>query len=254
MKKITTLLILILIPLLFVFAEFQQRRIAGNYGAPPYIEDDGGTVFGDLDFNPSKWVRPDGPVRVGLQAGHWKSAELPDELSRIRENGQGTSNGVIMEWEVNLRIAQEAARFLEAEGVVVDILPATVPEDYIADAFVAIHADGSESFGNSGFKVAAPSRDITGKAVTLAKTIEDEYAAQINMPIDPNITRNMTSYYAFNWRRYKHAVHPMTPSMILETGFLTNPGDAYMLINRPEVPAKALADGLVKFLKAEKLL
>lgn len=185
---------------------------------------------------------------MGLQAGHWKNAELPDELERIRGNSGTTGRGV-PEWQVNLNIAEETAKVLRAKGVEVDILPATVPPKYWADAFVAIHADGSTSPAARGFKVAAPRRDLTGRAADLVQILEDTYGQATNMPLDPNVSRNMRGYYAFSWRRFEHAVHPMTPAVILETGFLTNPIESSMLINKPEVPAQALAQAILTFLK-----
>lgn len=229
---------------------FQAKPESAYYGSPPYIEEevsgwrDEGR-FGDL----SKWGRPEGPIRVGLQVGHWKNNELPDELRRLREAGGGAKNGSVAEWEVNLAIAEETKKILEKEGVLVDILPATIPPGYYADAVVAIHADGSTNPTTSGFKVAAPRRNVSGKAGELVKIIEEEYQTQTNLEIDPNISRNMTGYYAFNWRRYEHSTHPMAPAVILETGFLTNPSEARLLINRPELPAQAIADSLLKFLK-----
>jgi N-acetylmuramoyl-L-alanine amidase len=183
-----------------------------------------------------------------LQVGHWKNSELPDELEKIRGNSGASSRG-IAEWEVNLAIAEAAKEILEDEGFVVDILPATIPPSYWADAFIAIHADGSTSPATNGFKVAASQRDYTGNASELVGIIEEEYKDTVGFPKDPNITRNMRGYYAFSWWRYEHSLHPMTPSVILETGFLTNSKEASLLINEPDIPAKAIANALLKFLK-----
>lgn len=251
MKKLFILLIILSGFITFVF--YKQIQISQNYGAPPYVEE---TIenssqenfgrFGDL----SKWVRPEGPLKVALQAGHWKNSELPDELRRLRESGGGTSSGGgVPEWEVNLAIAEAAKKMLEEKGVIVEILPATIPPGYYADAVVSIHADGSLNPSTSGFKVASPRRDMSGKASELVEIIEDEYAKTTGLSIDPNITRNMTGYYAFSWRRYDHSTHPMAPAVILETGFLTNPSEARMLINNPEIPAEAITNALVEFLK-----
>lgn len=250
MKNIILIILLILIFSVSVFL-FKANSTSENYGAPPYIEDEVSTKqqdfgrFGDL----SKWVRPEGPLKVGLQAGHWKNNELPDELKRLRDTGGGTSNGSVAEWEVNLAMAQETKKILEKEGIVVDILPATIPPAYFADAVVSIHADGSTNPSTSGFKVAVPRRSMSGKADELAKMIEEEYQKQTNLEIDPNISRNMTGYYAFSWRRFEYSTHPMTPAVILETGFLTNPQESEMLINSPEIPAQAIANSLLQFLK-----
>lgn len=251
MKKLLIIILLITTFSASVFL-FKVKSASQNYGAPPYIEDENATEqyagrFGDL----SKWARPEGPVRVGLQAGHWKNNELPDELRRLRESSGGTSNGSTAEWEVNLAIAEETKKILEKEGIVVDILPATIPPAYYADAVVSIHADGSTSPSTSGFKVAAPRRDMSGKASKLVKIIKEVYQKQTNLAIDPNISRNMTGYYTFNWRRYEHSIHPMTSAAILETGFLTNPQEARMLINNPELPAGAIAEALITFLREE---
>ncbi len=218
------------------------------YGAPPYVPEDLVDADSDRLYSDfSDWKRPEGPIKVGLQAGHWKNDELPEELEKLRTRG-GSSNGKVAEWEVNLRIAKETQKLLEKEGIVVDILPATIPPGYWADAFVAIHADGSTNSKTSGFKISPPWRDLTGKASLLARLTEDEYKAVTGLPIDPNITRNMRGYYAFSFRRFEHAIHPMTPAVILETGFLTNPTEAAMLIRNPELPAQAIAQGVLKFI------
>lgn len=46
----------------------------------------------------------------------------------------------------------------------------------------------------------------------------------------------------------------MTIAVIAKTGFLTNRNDQRLLINTPEVPAQAIADGILEFLKEEGLI
>lgn len=36
---------------------------------------------------PADWQPPEGPVRIALQAGHWRADEAPRELSGLRGNG-----------------------------------------------------------------------------------------------------------------------------------------------------------------------
>ena len=84
--------------------------------------------------------------------------------------------------------------------------------------------------------------------------VEEEYAKTTELSYDPNVSRNMRGYYAFAWWRYDHAVHPMTAAIILETGFLTNPTDAELLIYSPEVSATGIANGIIRFLASEGLL
>jgi N-acetylmuramoyl-L-alanine amidase len=240
-------LVLVLTGVLFL-SETANNNL--NYGAPPYIEEEAEAVpntGAQTDF--WEWTRPNGPLKVALQAGHYRNNELPDELARLRESGGGTSNGSVAEWEVNLAIAEEAKRLLEKEGIEVDILPATIPPAYFADAVIAIHADGSINQGTRGFKAAAPRRDASGRAGELVRIIEEEYQRVTNFSIDSNISRNMTGYYAFSSRRFAHATHPMAPAVILETGFLTNPSEASVLINSPEIPAQGIANSVLRFLK-----
>lgn len=193
------------------------------------------------------WVRPEGPPRVAIQAGHWKAHEAPDELENIRSNGAVA--GGATEWKVNLKIAEIVKPLLEKKGVAVEILPATVPPEYWADAFVAIHADGNPNTEVSGYKVASPRRDRTGRAARLSELLGEEYGEATGMQVDPNVTRNMRGYYAFNWRRYEHSLHPMTPAAILETGFLTSPADRKIIVRAPQKSAAAIADGIMRFLE-----
>lgn len=222
-----------------------------SYGAPPYDDSQSTDQTFDMLIDPyANWTRPEGPIRIGLQAGHWKTSEMPEEQERIKENGGGTSGLGVAEWEVNLKVAELTAETLRAQGYVVDILPATVPEDYWADAFISIHADGNLNPTVNGYKVAANARDRTGDAASLSAIVEKNYGQIVGLRLDPNITVNMTRYYAFNARRYVHAVHPMTPAILVELGFMTNPTEARMLINNPQLPAKALAVGVTEFISS----
>lgn len=222
-------------------------------GAPPYdVEESDVPEIGRYEWM-NTWKRPDGPVSVTLQAGHWKNDELPDELKKLRGSTGATGGGMI-EWEANYAIAEETARLLEEEGVHVTIVPATVPENHWSDVFIAIHADGSTDEETSGYKVASPWRDMTGSSDDLARAIASAYHEATKLPEDPNITRNMRGYYAFSWWRYAHAVHPMTTSVIVETGFLTNPSDRSLIAGQPHIPAKGIAQGVLSYLRQRKLL
>lgn len=202
----------------------------------------------ELDVGESlqQWERPEGPLRVGIQVGHWKLEEVPDELMGLRRTS-GAVGGGKKEWEVALTIAQAMKPLLEDKGIIVDVLPATIPPKYFADVFIAIHADGSPSASISGFKAAAPRRDATGKAQKLVMFLNEEYPKTTNIKRDTNITRRMTGYYAFNWRRYEHSIHPMTVGVIMETGFLTSPADQQILIYNPERAAQGMANAIFRF-------
>jgi hypothetical protein len=197
---------------------------------------------------PVIWERPAGPVRVALQAGHWRAAEAPPEQARLRTNG--TRGGGKAEWEVNLEIARRTAQLLEEAGYEVDILPTTIPPRYWADLFVSIHADGHPSATVSGYRAAAPRRDATGRAADFVDMLERSYGAATGLPRYPTITRRMENYYAFNWRRYEHALHPMTVAVILETGFLTSAADRRVIVDAPNRAAKGIAAAIDDFLSA----
>ena len=194
---------------------------------------------------PADWKPPEGPVRIALQAGHWRANEAPRELSGLRDNG--TSWRGTPEWEVNLEIAQRAGVVLEGMGYEVDILPAVVPPSYRAHLFIAIHADGSNDRNASGYRVAAPSRDATGRASQVATLLERSYGEATGIKRLPDVTRRMRNYYAFNFRRYEHALHPMTIAVIIETGFLTSSRDRQVIVNDPERAARGIVAAVTAF-------
>ena len=194
---------------------------------------------------PAEWEPPEGPVRIGLQAGHWKANEAPPELSGIRSNG--THWGNKLEWEVNLVIARRAGAMLEDLGYEVDILPAVVPPSYRAHLFISIHADGSNDPKASGFRVAAPRRDATGRASGFVELLQRSYGRATGLPRLPAVTHRMQNYYAFNFRRYEHALHPMTIGVIIETGFLTSSGDRHVIVDDPERAARGIIEAVKAF-------
>lgn len=244
-----------LVIILSGLAVFGVGKIRENIsGAPPYGIGEA-EVPDDLDPLAwlKDWTRPEGPAKVGLQVGHWKNEELPDELERLR-GSTGSSGGGKSEWEVNYEIAQIVASLLSEKGVNVELIPATVPPGYWADVFLAIHADGSTDPGKSGYKFASPWRDFSGDSSNLVKVLEEKYEAATQLSKDPNITRNMRGYYAFSWWRHNHSIHPMTTAAIAETGFLTNKNDRDLLINNANLPARAIAEAILEHLQNRGLI
>lgn len=194
---------------------------------------------------PEEWEPPEGPVRIALQAGHWRAHEAPPELRGLRDNG--TRGGGKAEWEANLEIARRAATMLEDLGYAVDILPAVVPPGYRAHLFVAIHADGSADPRATGYRVAAPRRDATGRAWRMARLLERSYGEATGLRRLDDVTRRMRNYYAFNFRRYEHALHPMTIAVIIETGFLTSARDRRVILEDPDRAARGIVDAVTAF-------
>lgn len=195
---------------------------------------------------PRRSLSPFSRPRVGLQAGHWLMADLPGELAHLTAN-TGTAAAGIAEVDLNRKIAGLVAEELAKAGVLVDILPASVPEGYDADAFIAIHADGGDH-GARGWKIASPWRP-SAASEELRGALAAAYAAPADIPEDRlGVTMQMRGYYAFGWNRYRHAVAPTTPSAIVETGFLTSPEDRRVLVGNPASVARRLAQGILLFL------
>lgn len=195
---------------------------------------------------------PPGPKRVGLQAGHWLYAEAPDDLAELRNN-PGSYGGGRAEWEVNLDIAERTAALLREAGVEVDVLPTAVPVRYRAHAFVTIHADGDPSGVLTGYKVARSGFSSTPEVDDhFAEILSQEYGAATGLARqDHQISHRMRWYYAFNARRYQHAVAPGVPQAIIEAGFLTSATDRRLLIGEPDRAARGIANGILKFLQRE---
>ena len=187
------------------------------------------------------------PWRVGVQAGHWQIDQLPDEQRRLRAD-TGAQWGSLRESAVNLEIAKRVVRQLQAAGVDADLLPATVPPGYDADAFVAIHADDGGGTEASGWKIATPWRASPASRL-LRDAIARTYAGASGLPEDRyGISYNMKGYYAFSWYRFEHAVAPTTPGAIIETGFLTSAADRAVIVNDPERAARGISLGIMSYL------
>ena len=187
------------------------------------------------------------PWRVGIQAGHWKIEELPDELRRLRGD-TGAQWGRLTEAQVNLAIAERVAGQLREAGVSVDLLPATIPVSYDADALVAIHADDGGGSNERGWKIAAPWRSSAASR-SLRDFLARAYGGVIDIPEDRyGVSFNMRGYYAFSWTRFEHAVAPSTPAAIIETGFLTSAADRQIIVDDPERVARAISLGVLAYL------
>jgi hypothetical protein len=190
-----------------------------------------------------------GPRRVGVQVGHWHTEQLPAELFRLA-GSTGVIYGPYREVELNLQIATRVVAQLRQAGVEAELLPATVPAGYRADAFVAIHADGANRPGARGWKLAAAWRSSDASRA-LAAAVASTYAAFTGLPEDRyGTTYNMRGYYAFSPNRFRHALSLGTPAIILETGFLTSREDREVLLKNTAGVARGISAGIIRFLSA----
>jgi hypothetical protein len=194
-----------------------------------------------------------GPPRVGVQIGHDGVETHPNELAHLRGNTGGQA-GDLSELAVNRAVAAALAARLETQGVAVDLLGATPPAGYHADLLLSLHADSVLDPSRQGYKSAHFSPPRSPLEPTLKGVVDAAYLARTGLPDDSlNTTGNMRRYYAFNFRRYAHSVHPSTPALLVELGYLSSPSDA-QLLRRPEDLADALTAGVVTFLRARHRL
>jgi N-acetylmuramoyl-L-alanine amidase len=204
-----------------------------------------------IEGNTVRLLRPpiaDTPRRVAIQAGHLFVADAPAEFPNLRFSN-GASVAGVNEVDVTRDIAERVAGLLRPRGYNVDILPATIPPSYLADVFVALHADGDVTGTARGFKIAHGTYRQPYDAL-LVEHLNARYAAGTGLPPSTPITADMLDYYAFAWFRYVHSLAPHTAAAILEMGFLSHPADRAVMVNEPDRIASAIADGIVAFLDA----
>lgn len=188
------------------------------------------------------------PRRVGIQVGHWQTGDVPREYGTRIIAQTGASWAGYNEVDLNMEVAERLATLLRAQGLTVDILPTTVPPGYLADAFIALHADSDGVGELSGFKMAHSTRRGPYEDRLMAD-VKATYAAETGLEYDAeHVTRGMSQYYAANWSRYQHATSPFTPSVILEMAFISNRGDLSLLVDHPDRVAGAIAKGILTFL------
>lgn len=198
--------------------------------------------FPDFD----NWKRPEGPIKIAIQIGHYLESDPPKELTKISRTGAVLSS--LKEVDINNLIAKEVKKILEGRGYNVELLPAVIPEAYYADAFVAIHANSTDE-NVSGFMISTPFVDYSGKAFKLKDALIEEYKKATGFNFIDEFTSNMTHYYAFNWSRYKHSIHPKTPAVIIEMGNMRNQKDLLFLVLGYYKVAEGIANGIEKFIK-----
>lgn len=190
-----------------------------------------------------------GEPRVAIQIGHELVERHPEELARLRVNTGGLWQGR-RELDVNRAVALALAERLERHGVQVELLPATVPPDYRADLLLSLHADASPQPWRQGYKSAHFSPPRNPLEPELKRLVDDAYLRASGLPDDTaNVTSGMFRYYAFNHRRYEHAVSPHTPAVIVEMGYISHPRDLAWL-STPDRPAAALEEAVLAFLEA----
>lgn len=175
----------------------------------------------------------DGPVRIGVVAGHW-----PDDVGAVCADG-------LTEVEITYQVADRIVRALLAAGYDAELLAEFSPKlnGYRAAALISIHADACNVPEASGFKVARVSASyVPDVEDRLVQCLSDRYAERTGLTFHRNsITFDMTEYHAF------YEIEPQTPAAIIEVGFMA--ADRWLLTRRQDLVAQGIVDGLICFLE-----
>ena len=191
---------------------------------------------------------PGNPPRVGIQAGHFKTHRRPPEQDHLIDS-TGARWGSVREVDINRTVSLQVVERLRGAGIEADLLDATVPAGYEADAFISIHADGAWRPQARGFKISAPWR-ASPASRHLEEAVRGAYGEATGLPEDRyGITYRMKGYHSFSPHRYWHAVAATTPSIIVEMGFVTDAGDREVLVGSPQLAATGVAEGIIRFLE-----
>jgi len=199
---------------------------------------------------PATWADAPRPPKVALQIGHEDVANHPPELRGLRWNTGGYADGV-QEIDVNRQVVGRLERRLLALGIEVDILPATPPVGYRADLFISVHADSVRDPNRRGYKSAHFDPPRNALEPILREHLDEAYLRASRLADDSiNVSPTMREFYAFNHRKYRHSVHPDTPAVIVEMGYISNLKDRAYLAKASE-PADALLQGIVSYLREQ---
>jgi N-acetylmuramoyl-L-alanine amidase len=190
----------------------------------------------------------EGPIRIGIQPGHWRIDELPEELARLRTS-TGAAYGSLRELDLNLAVSRLLVASLTAAGHQAELIPAAIPAGYRADLFVSVHADRADRPDRRGWKLSPPWRP-SRRSSELAEYMSAAFR-ESGLPQDFNgITANMRGYFGFSWWRFSNALSPYTPAVLVEMGFMGNEADRLRMRDQPDFYADILLKGIESFLEA----
>ena len=178
--------------------------------------------------------------RIGIIAGH-----------RGRDSGAICSDGFgnvdLREVDINFVVARNVVANLKAENYAVDLLDENDPrlDNYQAAVLVSLHANTCLDFGEhvSGYLIAkSEARPDDGADALLRECVAVNYSALIPLQRSYNLTLDMTGYHVFG------KVHPLTPAVILEMGYML--ADRDILTTQQDLLAHAISNGIRCYLQA----
>lgn len=205
---------------------------------------------------------------VVIDPGHQSRGDLKGEpigpgSSQKKPRATGGTTGVgsrTPEYKVTLAISEKLKAKLESRGVKVimtrekhevnisNIERAQIANDNHADLFVRIHADGSGDRSENGISTLYPASNewtapIYHNSLKAARIIQETMVKATGRKDNGIVPRDDIT--GFNWSK--------VPSILAETGFLTNPKED-SLLNDPQhqdVLVQGIADGIIKYLTNE---
>jgi len=187
--------------------------------------------------NPQRETTSIPSARVGIVSGHW-----------------GNNDGYICadeetESDVNLTIATYVRQILMEQGYAVDLLKEfdSQLQNYQGLALVAIHTGSCEYIDNNatGFTVSSSlfSRSQPEQVSKLSACLVNRYGNLTGLRYINNSTESTASYHTYE------EINPETPVVAIEVGYLNLDHD--FLVNKPELAARGIAEGILCFLRNE---
>ncbi len=173
--------------------------------------------------------------------------------------GTALNDNSVSEAEITLGIAYGVKKYLEAMGanvIMTRLLDSSLTlsertykcETLNPDMFVSIHCDGVDAVSESGTHTFYYKPYSQPLASAIHNRMVEAYKAQVYLPIDANYEKidRKIKYYPFFVTRVDNC-----PSVLVETGFLTNEIEGHVLADSyyQDVFAKAIADGIADFYK-----
>lgn len=148
-------------------------------------------------------------IRVLVQAGHVAP----------REPGFESGTGTVREQELTKALQRRLVALFRADERFEPVpCPGDIPDGISVDAALFLHGDGAASSAASGYSFGFPDDRVNAK---LARLIDEEFQKIPGRPPHhaDNYTAGLREYYGY--RR----VDAPGPEVLVEHGFLTNPGE-----------------------------
>ena len=177
-------------------------------------------------------------IRVLVQAGHVAP----------REPGFESGTGTVREQELTKALRRRLVKLLRRDGRFQPVpCPGDIPDGVSVDAAIFLHGDGSVNPASTGYSFGFPVHSVNQKLATL---IDAEFQKIPGHPPhhEDNYTGGLREYYG-----YRRVPTP-GPEVLVEHGFLTNPGEQKWIFDNLNALARAEYRALCRFFELEPTL